>query len=234
LTRFQLPDLRPLITGRVLPDWRSRDNRTSHDDRPQVLLSSCDVTQGFDLECWLRAHSVAATLGAAILTALATAVLAFLTWRAVSAATTTVDEIRRDRELRQRPHLRWGIGGGAWVDGSNYGVGSAINCIFCTSEPHLWRRTDLADVSPNQEIKGPSPPAKANADLPLKPQAAADAPGHGVTDGHGMIAFCEDGAGNRYRFRDRFVTPDVWRPGEPRPEWVDWYEIQAGYPPEDA
>jgi hypothetical protein len=65
----------------------------------------------------------------------------------------------------------------------------------------------------------------------LKPQGAAYAPGHNVTTGHGLIAFCEDGAGNRYRFRDRFVTPDVWHIGEPKSAWVVWYEIQAGYPP---
>ncbi len=180
------------------------------------------------LESWLQAHNVAVTLVAAVLTAVATSGLAALTWQAVRAASRTITEIRRDRELRQRPHLRWTIGGGAWVEGSNYGVGSAINCIFCTSEPQLWRRTDVADISPNHVINGPTPPGQP--DLPLKPQNPAEAPAADVTAAHGMIAFCEDSAGNRYRFRDRFVIPDVWRLASPRPAWVDWYEGQVGYP----
>jgi hypothetical protein len=103
-----------------------------------------------------------------------------------------------------------------WTEG-NKGLGlaidavpplkGAINSIFCTSDPNLWRRTDLA----------------------VKPQNAAGAPAPDVTVGRGRIAFCEDGTGNRYPFRDRFVTPDVWRIGELKPAWVVWYEVQAGY-----
>jgi hypothetical protein len=39
-----------------------------------------------------------------------------------------------------------------------------------------------------------------------------------------QVAFCHDMLGNRYRFIQTQVQPEVWRPGETPVPWVVWYD----------
>jgi hypothetical protein len=106
----------------------------------------------------------------------------------------TIEEMKTDRALRGRPHLRWHPGADAWVEGANYGAGRALNSIFCRVAPGNWKASDPVDVSPEQEMRvvaGGAP------EVPLHQQGGA-LPGPEVTQGAGLVAFCEDIAGRRY------------------------------------
>ena len=144
------------------------------------------------------------------------------------ASRATIEEIQKDREIRQRPFLRWDVGGGAWVEGTNRGAGPALNALFCVVHPDHWVTSARIDVSPAEKLAHQN---QAGATYVTFPNHHADQPpGNDITGGAGLVAFCEDSSGNRYRFRDKHVTTDVWRPTEQqKPAWVVWYEQQVGY-----
>jgi|SRR5215472_4799960 len=179
---------------------------------------------------WLDVHSGSVQ---AILAAVLVAVTVVYVWLtrtlanraadSVKASRDTIAEIQKDRELTFRPYVSWKISGGTRVNGVNFGKGPAVDTVFSVVEEdeRLWRWYALVDVSPGQTItdaddlvllpkQGPAPP---------RPQVGGVVPR--------KVAICEDQLGNRYRFLPGAVMADVWRPGQPKPDWVEWYEGTA-------
>lgn len=141
------------------------------------------------------------------------------------ASTIMAREMQQERELAFRPHISWKIGGGTRVVGVNFDKGPALNTVFCVVEPdeQLWRwHPELVDLSPGQ-------PISLLDDLALFPKQGPPPPRPlvGRTVPPRKVAFCEDQLGNRYRFLPGVVFPDVWHPGETKPDWVTWYEGTA-------
>jgi hypothetical protein len=167
----------------------------------------------------------------ATFTAILAALTVFLAITGLStarAARSSIQEIERDRELGFRPYVSWKLGAGTHVLGVNLGRGPALNTIFCVVDNDGWRWfPELVDFSPGQEItqadqvvlagnQGPPPP---------RPQIGPTVPR--------KVALCEDQLGNRYRFLPGKVAADVWHLGEPKPDWVRWYEQTAPIAPAD-
>jgi len=109
------------------------------------------------------------------------------------------------------------------VNGVNFGRGPALNTVFCVVDgEQLWRwHPQLVDFSPGQTISDVD-------DLALLPKQGPppSRPLVGKTVPR-KVAICEDLLGNRYRFLPGVVFPEIWRPGEAKPDWVTWYEGTA-------
>ncbi len=163
-----------------------------------------------------------------------------------AATTKMVDEVRRDRELAYRPYLSWRLTEANLVAGivqdhpsprlwcANFGRGPALHRLCVAFWPSVMikvRSTILFDLSPNESTHDPgAETVRAEPrgwDLPSveiigQPAAAAE---HVPPGGPSMrVAFCQDQLRNAYRFVPFKVDADVWRPGEQRPPWLDWYE----------
>jgi hypothetical protein len=81
------------------------------------------------------------------------------------------------------------------------------------------RSTRLFDLSPN---------AAMAPEIRVEPRGWP-VPGEDVTGPVAAnetlhVAFCQDQLGNSYRFVPFHVAADVWRPADPRPAWLVWYE----------
>ena len=157
----------------------------------------------------------------------ATAAEAVATKDEAAASLQVVEEMRADRELTFRPFLSWVLDG--TINASNNGRGPALNAVFCglrddglsVEKPWLTTLPRLIDFGPGDRIPSGAysmlmsklesePPPKPTANFPVR-----------------KLAFCEDQLGNRYRFIQGAVKPDVWKPGQPKPDWVEWYEKNA-------
>jgi len=136
-----------------------------------------------------------------------------------AASLQVVEEMRADRELTLRPFLSWEVDGA--IQASNNGRGPALNAVFCgLRDDGMWLTTlpRLIDFGAGDHIPSGAysmlmselksePPPRPTANFPVRKQA-----------------FCEDQLGNRYRFIQGAVKPDVWKPTQPKPDWVMWYE----------
>jgi hypothetical protein len=175
---------------------------------------------------WANHNSGAITGLATLLLVIITAVYAWF-------ARQTVKEMRRDRTYANRPAFRWQVGGGAWVEGANYGLGPALNTICLVVSSNGWRRTDLFDISADETtVAHPNAPMLLQGDQAKAPSSKVV--GRTISVGEdGLVALCQDRFGNRYRFRGRDVLPDVWHRRDGRlarfrlwdrePEWSSWY-----------
>jgi len=188
------------------------------------------------------------TLLAVVVTALATAVLAILTWRVVTenakliaaaekqatASLATVEEIKRDRELAYRPYLIWTFTEfreteyDPTTDYSdtlrvqNIGRGPAVNGVYCMLLVKTWRRSPTFDSPP-----GDDGPMKSYGQA--GPRPPEDFLGYQDEGGRWEAMFCEDQLGNVYRFRPLVTKPDIW-PAEKTERssgWVEWYRVEA-------
>jgi hypothetical protein len=139
-----------------------------------------------------------------------------------AASLQVVEEMRADRELTFRPFLSWEFAGSIYA--SNNGRGPALNAAFCgLRDDGMWLTTlpRLIDFGPGDHI-----PSGAYSML-MSELKTEPPPTPTATFQARKLAFCEDQLGNRYRFTQGDVRPDVWKPGEPKPDWVEWYEKNA-------
>jgi hypothetical protein len=161
-----------------------------------------------------------------------------------SATTKMVEEVRHDRELAYRPYISWRltearVSAGIVQDNpsptlycANFGRGPALHCLCAAFWPGVMikvRSTILFDLSPNESTEDPGAGKvyvePRGWDIPT-PEVIGQAAAEQVPVGAPSMrmAFCQDQLGNAYRFVPYKVDADVWRPGEPRPPWLDWYE----------
>jgi hypothetical protein len=139
-----------------------------------------------------------------------------------AASLQVVEEMPADRELTFRPFLSWVLDG--TINASNNGRGPALNSVFCgLRDDGTWLTTlpRLIDFGPGDHIP-------SGAYSMLMSELTSEAP---PTPSFSFpvrkLAFCEDQLGNRYRFIQGSVKPDVWKPGRPKPDWVSWFEKNA-------
>jgi hypothetical protein len=139
-----------------------------------------------------------------------------------AASLQVVEEMRADRELTFRPFLSWEVDGA--IQASNNGRGPALNAVFCglrADETWVTTLPRLIDFGPGDHIPSGAysmlmselesePPPRPTVKFPVR-----------------KLAFCEDQLGNRYCFIQGSVKPDVWKPAQPKPDWVTWYEANA-------
>jgi hypothetical protein len=139
-----------------------------------------------------------------------------------AASLQVVEEMRADRELTFRPFLSWEYSDS--IHASNNGRGPALNAVFCGQyQDGTWRTTlpKLIDFGAGDHI-----PSGAYSML-LMPLKSDPPPTPSAKFRVRKVALCEDQLGNRYRFIQGDVKPDVWKPGQLKPDWVDWYERNA-------
>lgn len=165
------------------------------------------------------------TLLALLITAIATAVLAILTavlaWqnrKVVSAAEQEIGEIQRDRELASQPLLSFQVLEQPGFQIVNFGRGPAINVVGVYQHGADWFRTrEPVDLAPNNPVTVPATP---QSDSIADPEGVVK---YRLRDGRGAAVFCQDQLGHAYRFGSHKVAPDIWRPGTPAPDWMNWY-----------
>jgi hypothetical protein len=176
-------------------------------------------------------------LMAAVLTALATAVLAALTVWVMRANSDMVAEVQKDRELSARPYMTFysdqsgfkppNPPAGFSVYVANFGRGPALKCFYCARfdlgdvNGSIWYPSAIRDFAPTIDLLG------------LETRgAASDATGLIILQGlaPGEKAYtealvCIDQFGMRYRFRSDRETPDLWKPGQLITGWEKWFPM---------
>lgn len=145
-----------------------------------------------------------------------------------AASLQVVEEMKADRELTFRPYLSWELSPGRGLHAANHGRGPALNAVFCgLIGRNIWlgHLPTLIDFGPGDKFP------KEGFFFELAPMEISPPPtpalGHPVL----KVAMCEDQLGNRYRFCQGSVEPEIWQHGQPKPDWVTWYEKVAPITP---
>lgn len=152
------------------------------------------------------------------------------------AATRTVQEIRRDRDLSWQPYLVTGsttVAAQVTTTAINIGRGPAVNCLYAARSKNGWMRTGVFALAPGQE--------KAmlildHGDPPL-PVALFEYQGLELDQVDMVRAlFCQDVVGDKlFRFIAGRAGHDVWRVGEPAPQWAQTLvRLEPGLQPNRA
>ncbi len=146
-----------------------------------------------------------------------------------AASLQVVEEMKADRELTFRPYLSWEVSPGLGLHASNNGRGPALNAVFCglIGDGRSWfsHLPTLIDFGPGDKIPEPGFFIQLQA-MEMSPPPTP-ALGHPVR----KVAMCEDQLGNRYRFSQGSVHPEIWSYPQPKPDWVQWYEENAPITP---
>jgi hypothetical protein len=146
-----------------------------------------------------------------------------------AASLQVVKEMRADRELTFRPYLSWELSRGLGLHATNNGRGPALNAVFCAlgDDKRSWygHLPTLLDFGQGDKIPD------EGYWLPLQPMETRPPPTPGLSHPVRKVAMCEDQLGNRYRFSQGSVEPEIWQRGQPKPDWVMWYEEVAPITP---
>jgi len=189
-----------------------------------VLASVASSSRRLDASFWdglrtfVDSNNTILTVVAAVLTAVATSILAYLTWQSVRSADRAAEAMTIDRELRRQPLLRWTFAGEARADVLNFGSGPALNIVVCARRSSGWARSRPFDLAPFISAPGIEPSAQTSLDdqshgtpPPLQPPNWQS------------VAFCSDVFGNVFLFRPPGVHPEIARPHSSVPAWAGWY-----------
>jgi hypothetical protein len=163
------------------------------------------------------------TFGLAVVagwTALQTRDAAQASRKEAEAATRTIEEMRRDRDLSWQPYL---ITGHATVAAQrtttviNIGRGPAVNCLYANRFRGAWAKKGVFGLGPSQEEVMWTPEAAA----PPIPAALFEYKGLELDNVDQVEAiFCQDVVQDKvFRFIVGRPGYDVWRTGDLPPQW---------------
>jgi hypothetical protein len=115
---------------------------------------------------------------------------------------------------------------------ANLGRGPALNVRYLCRMSAQWHQFNPGHLeewrmSNSFDLAGAQAPIEVTTEWVAGGQGP-DAIWQGTNEIVEKVVFCQDQAGNRYRFVPFKPLPEVWHVTDEMPEWVEWYETKSG------